>query len=151
MTIKDRILFFLKTQHIKKNDFFVETGIAASNFKGKGLDSELGGDKIVKILSSYPNLSSEWLLTGKGDMLKEGTYGVSMGNNNHQVNIGSSNILNESNIPFIKKDKKVVDEQELLKRKISDLKTENDHLKDKIALLEKNISDKEYIISILKK
>lgn len=31
----------------------------------------MGGDKIVKILTVYPNLSPDWLLTGKGNMLRD--------------------------------------------------------------------------------
>jgi hypothetical protein len=71
MTLKDKILFFLEREGIKKTDFFDKTGIAASNFKGVGLSSELGGDKLVKILSIYPRLSPDWLLIGKGPMLRE--------------------------------------------------------------------------------
>jgi len=48
LTIKDRILYFLENQGIKKTDFYEKTDISASNFKGAGLNSELGGDKIVK-------------------------------------------------------------------------------------------------------
>lgn len=70
LTIKDRILYFIENQGIKKTEFFEKTEISASNFKGAGLNSELGGDKIVKILTAYSLLSSEWLLTGEGQMLK---------------------------------------------------------------------------------
>jgi len=70
LTIKDRILHFIEYQGVKKSEFFERTEIAASNFKGAGLNSELGGDKIVKILTIYPSLSSDWLLTGHGPMLK---------------------------------------------------------------------------------
>ncbi len=68
-SIKNRILFFIENQQIKKADFFRKTDISASNFKGKGLHSELGGDKIAKFLSAYPDVSAEWLITGKGPML----------------------------------------------------------------------------------
>ena len=71
--IKENILYYIDNQNIKKEDFYKKTGISASNFKGPGLKSEIGGDKIVKILSIYNNISSEWLLTGKGPMLKEPT------------------------------------------------------------------------------
>lgn len=69
-TIKDRILTFLEFEGIKKADFYSTTGISDSNFKGKNLSSQLGGDAIVKVLTSYPNLSADWLLVGSGDMLK---------------------------------------------------------------------------------
>lgn len=69
-TIKERILSFLEYTGIKKVDFYQVTGVADSNFKGKNLYSQPGGDALVKILISYSNISAEWLLTGEGDMLK---------------------------------------------------------------------------------
>ena len=69
--IKERVLLFLENQSIKKSIFFKKTGISSSNFKGLGAKSELGGDKIVKIVTIFENINPEWLLTGKGNMLKE--------------------------------------------------------------------------------
>ncbi len=71
LTIKDKILAFLKYKGIKKVDFYESTGIEASNFKGKNRFSQPGGDMLVKILTMYPDLSANWLLTGEGPMLKE--------------------------------------------------------------------------------
>lgn len=71
-TIKENILYFIDYQGIKKEDFYKKTGIASSNFKGSGMKSEIGGDKIVKILTAYPILNAEWLITGKGEMIKKG-------------------------------------------------------------------------------
>ena len=70
-TIKENILLFIENQRIVKEEFYNKTDIAASNFKGKGLKSEIGGDKIVKILSVYPEINPTWLLTGQGSMLLE--------------------------------------------------------------------------------
>lgn len=75
-TIKDRILTFLEFEGIKKAVFYSTTGISDSNFKGKNLSSQLGGDAIVKVLTSYPNLSADWLLTGTGSMLKDDLNGI---------------------------------------------------------------------------
>lgn len=72
-TIKERILTFLEKKGIKKVDFFESTGINASNFKGVNLKSAPGGDILVKILSTHPELSADWLMTGNGEMLKEMT------------------------------------------------------------------------------
>ena len=69
LTIKDKILTFLQEKGIKKADFFEEMGIQPSNFKGKNMQSQPGGDMLVKILSLYPDLSADWLLRDKGDML----------------------------------------------------------------------------------
>lgn len=69
-TIKERIFTFLAKEGIKKADFYQATGLPDSNFKGRNLCSQPGGDMIVKILTTYPNLSSEWLIMGRGEMLK---------------------------------------------------------------------------------
>lgn len=71
MTIKDRILSFLKEKGIKMADFCDMTGISKSNFKGIAMESDLGGDKIVKILTCFPSLSADWLILGDGQMEKE--------------------------------------------------------------------------------
>lgn len=69
-TIKERFLHFAELKGISKVDFYKEIGAAASNFKGVGMKSEIGSDKIVSFLSSYPEVSADWLLTGKGTMLR---------------------------------------------------------------------------------
>lgn len=73
-TIKENILYFIEKQDISKKYFYEISGISASNFKGSGLKSEIGGDKIVKILTIFPDLNSEWLLTGTGPMLKSNIF-----------------------------------------------------------------------------
>ena len=70
LTIKERILSFLEVSGIKKVDFFEATGIQSSNFKGKNMSSQPGGDMLVKVLTLYPEISAEWLMRGEGGMLK---------------------------------------------------------------------------------
>ena len=68
--IKGRIIKYIEYKEITKEGFYKSSGITASNFKGEGRKSELGGEKIVKILSLYPEINAEWLLTGQGGMIK---------------------------------------------------------------------------------
>ena len=75
-TIKKRILQFIENQDIKKVEFFAKTGVNYSNFKGKSLYSELSGDKLAEIITNFPGISPEWLLTGKGEMLKSDSLEV---------------------------------------------------------------------------
>lgn len=70
-TIKDRILTYIEKRGIKKTEFYKATGLSESNFKGRNRLSQPGGDMLVKILTIYPELSAEWLLTGEGDMIKK--------------------------------------------------------------------------------
>ena len=70
LTTKQKILSFLEKINFPKEDFYKKISVAPSNFKGVGLNSELGGDKIVKTLILFPELSADWLLRGEGDMMK---------------------------------------------------------------------------------
>jgi len=74
--IKQRILLFIDSQGITKKYFFESLKISASNFRSNGLYSEIGGDVLAKILSEYNQLNTEWLLTGKGQMLKSNKEGI---------------------------------------------------------------------------
>lgn len=69
-TIKDRILTFIERRGIRRSDFYKATGLSDSNFKGKNMLSQPGGDMMVKILTAYPEISADWLLMGAGNMLK---------------------------------------------------------------------------------
>jgi hypothetical protein len=69
--IKERILYFIERHGVAKTHFCEKTAISYANLKGKGLCSEFGGGQIGKILSNYPEISAEWLLTGNGPMLKD--------------------------------------------------------------------------------
>jgi hypothetical protein len=72
-TTKERILIFLEANNIKKETFYRESGISASNFKGARLKSDLGVDKLARILRVYPDLNDNlvWLITGEGELLTE--------------------------------------------------------------------------------
>ena len=70
-TIKERLLQFIENQGIKKEEFYSKIGIDGANFRGKNLNSEFSVDKIVKILRLFPQISTDWLLFGNGEMLKD--------------------------------------------------------------------------------
>lgn len=80
--IKDRLLQFAKSQGIKKEDFYRQIDIDGANFRGKNANSEFSSDKIVNILRKFPQLSSDWVLLGKGDMLRTDRHQSINGDNN---------------------------------------------------------------------
>lgn len=81
--MKDRIIAFLETINLGSSQFAAEIGVQPS-----GISHILSGrnnpslDFVLKVLNRYPELSSEWLLFGKGEMFRdsspqpEGDYGV---------------------------------------------------------------------------
>lgn len=64
----ERVREYLDYKGITKYKFCNDLG-----FSNKFLDnsSNMGTDKACKILHHYPDINSEWLLTGNGEMLKE--------------------------------------------------------------------------------
>ncbi|MBO4944809.1 MAG: helix-turn-helix transcriptional regulator [Muribaculaceae bacterium] len=67
---KERILTLISKLGISKANFFRRTGLSDSNFKGRNLYSKPGSNVMVKITTTFPNVSGEWLLTGEGPMFK---------------------------------------------------------------------------------
>jgi phage repressor protein C with HTH and peptisase S24 domain len=72
--IKERVLQITDLKGISKEKFFNELGVTYGNFKGKAKEKALSSDVLAKIVSINPDINPEWLLTGKGDMLKEDNY-----------------------------------------------------------------------------
>lgn len=76
-TQKERILQFIEYKGISKNKFYIETGISNGVLDKK---SGLSMETIEKLYSTYPEINPEWLLTGRGNMLKAD-------NENHDPNL----------------------------------------------------------------
>ena len=67
INIIGRIRQIIEYKGISTRKFCIEVGIA-NGFLDKVKD--VGCEKAVKILDTYPEISMEWLLTGNGQMLK---------------------------------------------------------------------------------
>ncbi|MFY8189062.1 MAG: peptidase S24 [Flavobacterium sp.] len=66
--ITNRILKIIELYGENKNQFYKKTGLS-NGFLDKVKD--IGVSKLEYILNSYPSINPEWLLTGKGSMLRE--------------------------------------------------------------------------------
>jgi hypothetical protein len=64
----ERILQVIDYYGINKNKFYKKTGLS-NGFLDKV--KNIGSDKIDKILNSFPEVDSEWLISGHGDMIKK--------------------------------------------------------------------------------
>lgn len=66
--IRERIIQYIESKEISKYQFYKITG-----FSNGFLDKEgsIGSDKCEQIIYSFPELNPEWLITGKGEMLRE--------------------------------------------------------------------------------
>ena len=69
--IRERIIYFADNSGDRRIDFLANTGLKKGIFDPKDIERAVGSDKLSNILDYYSNLNSEWLLTGKGSMLKD--------------------------------------------------------------------------------
>jgi hypothetical protein len=82
MNVKERIKKFAKYSKITISAF--EKSILVTNGYVNSISKSIGIDKIELILERYPNLNIEWLLAGRGEMLKEDIKEVSPVDNEQQ-------------------------------------------------------------------
>lgn len=66
--LKDRLLKYIDFKGVTKSYF--EKNIGAGNGYINNVKT-IGSDKLEDIINKYPDLNIEWLLTGRGDMLKK--------------------------------------------------------------------------------
>lgn len=68
MSVKERLKYFIKYLNIRNADF--ERSIGAGNAYVQNISKGIGSNYLEKIREVYPDLNIEWLLTGKGEMLR---------------------------------------------------------------------------------
>lgn len=68
MDIKERVLLFAEYKGIKPSVLEKQLGISRSYFYNiKSISAEV----LSKIVTTYPEVSADWLLTGQGEMLRQ--------------------------------------------------------------------------------
>ncbi len=90
---KERIIQFLEYKGITKNKFYVETGISNGTLdKVSGLSLET----VEKFYNVYPEINPDWLITGRGEMIKS-EKNLSIITNNRKTQDGK---VDEQEIPL---------------------------------------------------
>jgi phage repressor protein C with HTH and peptisase S24 domain len=69
-TSKERIIKYLNFRNISLSKFYENTGLKRGLLDSDKLHQNITDKNIATIIASYHELNLEWLLTGKGSMLK---------------------------------------------------------------------------------
>jgi hypothetical protein len=145
MDISKRLKNFLYFKQIKVSNF--ESQIGFSNGYVNSITRSIGNHKLAKIVERFPELNIEWLLVGKGSMLKSSApdsavvnepetpynYTVSKLDQAQEKIIALQEKLIEARDKFLEKDKELFDVKNnfiALQKMVLELKTENDALKN---------------------
>lgn len=73
---KQRILQYIEFKRISKTIFFQSTDIKRGLLDADKMNATVSDVVLAKILAVYPDLNIEWLITGKGEMLKEDSLSI---------------------------------------------------------------------------
>ena len=133
--MNDRIHLILKTKNISASKFADEIGVQRS-----GISHILSGrnnpslDFIQKILKRFPDISSEWIISGKGSMYKNPDLFSSVEEQKSRKNIESENIFNSNEDIKEKnentfKDNENIETDELIQGNIPPSLKQKDHVK----------------------
>jgi phage repressor protein C with HTH and peptisase S24 domain len=68
--IKERILQVAEYKGITKEKFFEKINMSYGNFKGKSKETPINSTAVAEILTLFPDVSPEWLLTGEGNIVR---------------------------------------------------------------------------------
>ena len=70
MDTKSNLLIFIKGKNLSKTDFYKKTGLS-NGFLDKG--GSVTSANLETILNTFPEISLDWLVTGRGPMLRSDT------------------------------------------------------------------------------
>jgi len=65
-----RLKQFIDYKEISNNKFAEKIGVSSAQMSHMINGSKFGIDKLLTIISTFPEINSQWLLTGEGKMLK---------------------------------------------------------------------------------
>lgn len=95
MQAHERLIAVMKHYGLNKNSFSVQIGLTNTAI-GKIIKEKRKPNQttIMKIVSRFPEINAEWLLTGQGEMLidKKEAQKVTIGNQNKDIIVGSGGI-----------------------------------------------------------
>lgn len=128
----ERLQYYMNDKGINDNQMTVKAGLSVGLLgKAKSTGKGMSSMNIEKILLAYPDLSPRWLLTGEGSMLCSDSSGTISGDISNSAVSTAGPAINTVGQHSV------------------ELQTENHHLQQRIADLERLLDEKERLISIL--
>lgn len=93
--IKERILQYAEYKGIGKEKFIENLGMTYGNFKGKQKLTSVNSDFLDSILSNYPEINIEWLVSGHGSIEKTSSINSDVKNIDHSHILEPNSIYND--------------------------------------------------------
>ena len=105
---KRRILDLIEYKKITIQKFFELTGIKRGFLDSDKLNQSVSDRHLAMIFAAFPDINAEWLITGKGEMLRNGSDSISENRESSIINDEHIKSLIEIlNRTLIEKDKQI--------------------------------------------
>lgn len=108
---KRRILDLIKYKKITIQKFFELTGIKRGFLDSDKLNQSVSDRHLAMIFAAFPDINAEWLITGKGEMLRNGASKDTHEDNPLHIDIEAVKML------IAEKDRTIANLQEQLDKK----------------------------------
>lgn len=136
-SVLQRIRALLKTKRVSMLQVSDSCGIKQNTFSRQiSGESSLSASTLLSIIGYFEDVSTEWLLRGSGEMLKDTQSSPSSANSDTEPKLSTTSAMYETLI----KDR---DEQiEELKAEVNKLIGENNVMREQLGMKERKISSK---------
>jgi len=71
--VKQRILQIIENKNLTRSIFFQKTGLKRGFLDSDKLEQAVSDRQIAMIIAAFPDIDTDWLITGKGKMTREST------------------------------------------------------------------------------
>ena len=140
MKTLQRIKKYIDYKGVTTQKFEKEVGFSNGAFASQLKNNRtIGVDKLENILISYPEISPNWLLTGKGNMIKDSYNQSIKGDGNYMA---GKNLHNNSNDFIINNLKTIIKEKDTIIKEKDIIIKEKDIIIKELLAHQKKLIDK---------
>ena len=133
MNLKKRLKTFISKKRLKIS--FFESEIGLSHGYVNSITKNIGNDKLERIVERFPELNIEWLLLGKGEMLKNSAQNSAIVNEPETPYTNTSDKLDEARERIITLQEKLIEARD----RFLDADKEVSNLKDDFIASQKKV------------
>ena len=123
MTVKERLLMFIKSKGLSQREFCRKCTLSSAFVSN--ISTSISEDKMLSIAEQFPDLNKAWLMLGEGDMTRGGIANSALQSGNITIPLEAWSVIKQQAASLESSDKQI--------------ETRDRHIDDLIAMLKQQI------------